>query len=78
MIKPTSNSDYSTSYSKDVKLLVHKSVEFPSDLSVVKMLSHRSENIIRIYSDVTKCSSAVKALSFDERDCVLPTEKRLR
>lgn len=78
MMKPTHNFDYSTTYSRDVKLLIHKSIVFPSDLSTVKMLSHRSENIVRIYSDVTKCSSAVKALSFDERDCILPLEKSLR
>lgn len=78
MINPKRNSVYSTSYSEDVKLLIHKSADYPSDLSLTKMLSHRDENLIRIYSDVTKCSSAVKALSFDERDCILPSEKRLR
>lgn len=69
---------YSTAYSKGVKLLVHQSIAFPSDLSVVKMLSHQSENIVRIKSDVTKCSADVKALPYDERDCIFSWEKKLR
>lgn len=78
MLKPTNHFDYSTTYSSDVKMLIHKSSVFPSELSVEKMLSQRSENIVRICSEVTKCSSEVKALTFDERDCILPWEKNLR
>ncbi|KAG4077291.1 hypothetical protein HA402_009920 [Bradysia odoriphaga] len=78
MIQPTRNSIHSKSYSREVKLLVHKSIDFPSDLSVVEMLSHQSENNVHIYPSITKCSSAVQALSFDERDCILSTEKHLR
>lgn len=78
MIQPTRNSIYSKSYSREVKLLVHKSVDFPSDLSVMEMLSHQSENSVHVQATITKCSPAVQALSFDERDCILPTEKRLR
>lgn len=72
-----SDTDNSASI-RDVKMLIHSSNVYPSDLSVVKMLSDSSENIVEIEADVTKCSSDVKALSFDGRDCILPWEKRLR
>ncbi|KAJ6643932.1 Sodium channel protein Nach, partial [Pseudolycoriella hygida] len=78
IVKPTHNFEYSTTYSRDVKLLIHKSVSYPSDLNVMKILSQQSESTIRIYSDVTRCSNEVKSLTFAERDCILPSEKTLR
>lgn len=78
MMKPTRNLDYTTTHSSDVKLFIHKSTVFPSDLNLIKMLSHESENIVVIQSEVTKCSSDVRALTIDDRDCIFPSEKRLR
>lgn len=78
MMKPTRNLDYTTTSSGDVKLFIHKSTVFPSDLNVEKMLSSESENVVVIQSEVTKCSSDVRALPIVDRDCILPSEKQLR
>lgn len=79
MLNPSVNSQtYSSTYSEGVKLLIHQRDMFPSDLSVEKMISHRSENILRISSTLTMCSRAVRDLAMEDRECLFMTERKLR
>lgn len=79
MLNPSVNSQtYSSTYSEGVKLLIHQRDMFPSDLSVEKMISHRSENILRISTTLTMCSKAVRDLAMEDRECLFMTERKLR
>lgn len=79
VLNPSVNSQtYSSTYSEGVKLLIHQRDMFPSDLSVEKMISHRSENILRISSTLTMCSRAVRDLAMEDRECLFMTERKLR
>lgn len=65
-------------YSEGIKLLVHEPNVFPSDLSFEKVISHRTETLVRISTIVTSCSAEVKALPIHDRGCIYENEKKLR
>lgn len=68
---------YSSTYSEGVKMLVHERLVYPSDLSVEKMISHRSETYIRIVPTLTMCAQSVQSLSPDDRECLFVPERQL-
>lgn len=79
MFSPPSNvRAYSSTYSEGVKLLVHDNRIYPSDLSVEKMISHKSESIVSIASTRTECSKEVYDLSTNARECLFVREKKLQ
>lgn len=68
---------YSATYSEGIKLLIHERKIYPSDLSVEKMISHRSETTIRVASTLTMCSIAVRSLGTEDRECLFQQERQL-
>lgn len=58
-------------------MLIHERGVYPSDLSIEKMISHRSETSIRIVPTQTKCAPSVQSLSPDDRECLFGAERRL-
>lgn len=68
---------YSSTYSEGIKLLIHERDIYASDLSVEKMISHRSETTIRLVTTLTTCSQPVRSLSTEDRECVFQPERQL-
>lgn len=68
---------YSSTYSEGIKLLIHERKIYPSDLSVEKMISHRSETTVRVASTLTMCAKSVRSLSTEDRECLFQPERQL-
>lgn len=75
---PSNVRSYSSTYSEGVKLLVHDKRIYPSDLSVEKMISHKSESIVYVAATKTECSQEVRDLSTKDRECLFVHEKKLQ
>lgn len=67
-----------TYYTEGIKLLIHETTIYPSDLSVKRILSRKYETAIRLTATATTLSNDVKLLSADDRGCLLKNEKELR
>ncbi|XP_017492072.1 PREDICTED: sodium channel protein Nach [Rhagoletis zephyria] len=60
------------------KVLITENDVFPSAGSIIKFVSPKQENFLGISPIETYCSSAVKQLPIEERQCVLPHEFTLK
>lgn len=75
---PPNTKAYSSTYSEGIKLLIHSSSIYPSDLSIEEVISHRSESIVRIKSTFTMCALSVRELPTADRECIFSPEQKLR
>lgn len=66
------------SYSKAFKILIQETNAFPSAHSITKFAPLNEEVFIIVRPTQTFCSQAVKDLSFENRMCVFPDEKKLK
>ncbi|XP_050324973.1 sodium channel protein Nach [Bactrocera neohumeralis] len=65
-------------YSDGFKVLLSENEGYPSAHSVIKFTPLKQETFLGVRPLETYCSRAVKALSIDERQCVLPDEFPLK
>lgn len=65
-------------YSDGFKVLLSENDAFPSAHSITKFTPLKQETFLSIQPIETYCSPAVKALSIDQRQCVLPHEFPLK
>lgn len=72
------NYDPLQSYSYGVKLLIQEADAIPSAHSAAKFIAFNSETFAAVRPQETFCSSAVKALIIEERNCVFQNEFPMR
>lgn len=65
-------------YSDGIKALVHEASIFASETSFEKMISHKTETLMRLITVTTTCSEEVKQLPVADRECLYESEKKLR
>lgn len=78
VLSPQIDQSKTSVYSEGIKLLVHEADVFASSESFEKMISHRTETLVRLSTVVTTCSEEVKKLSISDRGCIYETEKKLK
>ncbi|KAM7342772.1 nach isoform 2-T2 [Cochliomyia hominivorax] len=65
------------SYSHGFKVLMQETNAFPSAHSIIKFIPLNEEVFMTVRPTQTLCSNAAKELSFENRQCVFPYEKKL-
>lgn len=78
VLKPQIDNSKTSVYSEGIKLLVHDTKVFPSEMAFEKMISHKYETLVRLSTIITTCSNEVKELSIESRECAYEYEKKLR
>lgn len=78
MLAPQLDNTKTSLYSEGIKMLVHEPNVFPSDLSFEKVISHKTETLVRLSTIVTSCTDDVRALPVHDRGCLYEKEKKLR
>ncbi|XP_030388345.1 sodium channel protein Nach [Scaptodrosophila lebanonensis] len=70
--------DILESYSNGFKMLMQEALTYPSAHSLIKFMPQNTEVFAAVRPEETFCSSAVKALPIEERNCVFQDEVKLR
>lgn len=78
VLAPQLDNTKTSLYSEGIKMLVHEPNVFPSDLSFEKVISHKTETLVRLSTIVTTCTDDVRALPVHDRGCLYEKEKKLR
>lgn len=78
VLAPQLDNTKTSLYSEGIKLLVHEPNVFPSDLTFEKVISHKTETLVRLTTVATSCTKDVEALPVHDRGCLYDDEKRLR
>lgn len=78
VLAPQIDRTKSSVYSDGIKLLVHETDVFASETSFEKMISHKTETLMRLMTVTTTCSDEVKELSVADRECLYESERSLR